>query len=189
MNIPATIIQECIAQDRKAQAWLYKRCYPVLMSICLRYGNDESEAAALLNTAFFKILTKLNTWKEPTPFDAWIRRITINTAIDHYRQHMRKYSHVEYADMQESHHADLAVDYNEADRQFDAEAVLQLVRKLPPVSQQVFNLYAIDGYSHKEIADMLNIAVGTSKWHVSSARKTIQKALLEASTVNEHMSL
>jgi RNA polymerase sigma factor (sigma-70 family) len=188
MNIPPGIIQDCIAQDRKAQAWLYKRCYAVLMSICLRYGNDESEAASLLNAAFLKILTKLKTWKEPVPFEAWIRRITINTAIDHYRKYQRKYAHVEYADMQESRHADLAVDYNAADQQFDAEAVLKLVRDLPPMTQQVFNLYAIDGYTHREIAEMLSMAEGTSKWHLNNARKTIQKALQKANA-NEQVSL
>ncbi|MFK7971648.1 MAG: RNA polymerase sigma factor [Bacteroidia bacterium] len=189
MQIPATIIKDCIAQDRKAQAWLYKRCYPIMMSICLRYGNDSDDAGGLVNASFLKILTKLKTRDTNAPFEAWIRRITINTSIDHYRKHQRKYAHVEYTDMQEGTGKDLAVDYNKADQHFDAEAVLILVQQLPPMTQQVFNLYAIDGYSHKEIADMLEIAVGTSKWHVSSARKTIQLALLQDAVHNETISL
>lgn len=180
MYIDPGIIQGCIKQDRKAQAAFYKACYPTMMSVCKRYAKEESEAALLLNTAFMKVITKLDSRAQNAPLEAWIRRVTINTAIDHFRQHQRRQSHVSYVDMDDHAAGNLAVDFNEADRQFDAEAILVLVRQLPTATQHVFNLFAIDGFSHKEIGEHLGISEGTSKWHVSHARKTIQAALIEA---------
>ncbi|MEO0473398.1 MAG: RNA polymerase sigma factor, partial [Bacteroidota bacterium] len=158
----------------RAQSALYRQCFSILMGVCIRYAQQEEEAHSLLNQGFLKILQKLDTRRENVPFEAWIRRIMINTIIDEYRR-TKKYRETHRGIDQYTHtHLAHAVDWNEADRQFDAEAIENLLQRLPAMTRQVFNLFAIDGYSHKEIAKMLNISDGTSKWHVSTARKQLQ---------------
>jgi len=175
MNIEATLIEACRKQERKAQHELYKRCYSGLMGICLRYEKNREDAEALLNMAFFKILTRMDQYSDAIPFEAWAKRVTINTVIDEFRKKTRdKLDFVESFD----HSMPLdSMDYNEAEQRYDAESLEALIRTLPPVSQKVFNLYIVDGYNHKEIGEMLSISEGTSKWHLSTARKTLQGLL------------
>ncbi|NND32672.1 MAG: sigma-70 family RNA polymerase sigma factor, partial [Saprospiraceae bacterium] len=129
-----------------------------------------------LNTAFMKIINSVNTYRESVPFKAWIRRIMINTAIDYYRKNRKYQEMIKYPDDEYAVET-VSVDFNHADQNFDAEQLLELIRQLPPVTHQVFNLFAIDGYSHKEISKMLKMSEGTSKWHLSSARKKLQVML------------
>lgn len=178
MEVQQTLLKDCTKGDRKAQFQLYKICFPILMGVCLRYRNDESEASALLNEGFLKILNHLDRYPPAIPFVAWIKRIMINTIIDDFRKHRNVKELVEYRDFSSAHSSTQEVDWTEADLQFDAEQLEALIRQLPPVSQKVFNLFAIDGYSHKEIAAMLGISDGTSKWHLAFARKRLQELLI-----------
>jgi RNA polymerase sigma factor (sigma-70 family) len=176
LQIDPTILKGCLRNDRKAQAALYKRCFNLLMGVCVRYVKNDEEARALLNTGFLKILTHLDRYRKEVPFEAWSRRIMINTIIDQYRRDKKHRDHMVYTDFNDREQQESFFDYNQADQQFDVEELMELVRQLPPMTQQVFNLFAIDGFSHQEIGEMLDISVGTSKWHVSSARKSmIQK--------------
>lgn len=175
MNIDQQLIEACKREERKAQFELYKLCYGILMSVCFRYERNKEDAEFLLNKAFLKILKNLDSYVETTPFEAWIRRITINTAIDEYRKNQR--SKIDYVEEPMQVAGLSEMDYNEADKNFDAEELIALVRKLPPASQKVFNLYIIDGYNHKEIAEQLGMSEGTSKWHLSSARKKLQEMM------------
>jgi RNA polymerase sigma-70 factor (ECF subfamily) len=129
----------------------------------------------VLNNVFFKILKNLKNYDPNIPFEAWIRRIAINTQIDEFRKKSR--SQIEYheAPMQLANLT--MMDYNEADKMFDAEELEIMIRTLPPTSQKVFNLYVIDGYNHKEIGEQLNISEGTSKWHLSSARAKLKELM------------
>ncbi len=175
MKVEATLIEACRKQERKAQHELFKRCYSGLMGICLRYEKNREDAEALLNLAFFKILTRMDQYSDAIPFEAWAKRVTINTVIDEFRKKTRdKLDFVESFDY--SMPLD-AMDFNEADQRFDAGELEAMIRTLPPVSQKVFNLYIVDGYNHKEIGEMLSISEGTSKWHLSTARKTLQALL------------
>ena len=175
MIIDPRIIEGCLKQDRKAQEQLYRSCFQVLMGVCCRYYNQKDEAVAAMNLGFLKILNHLNQRKEHVPFEAWIRRIMINTIIDEFRKNKKRRETIDYRDFEDTFDkSEELISYNEADRRFDAEAIEQLIRQLPPVSREVFNLYAIDGYTHREIGEMLNISSGTSKWHVSFARKQIK---------------
>ncbi len=150
------------------------------MGVCVRYHNSEEEAASILNIGFLKILNNLGKYRPEAPFEAWIRRIMINTIIDEFRKNRKVKELIEHTDFKEyDNHTDL-VNYNLADQLFDAEALEDFIKKLPPVSQKVFNLYAIDGYKHKEIAEMLDVSEGTSKWHLSFARKKIQEMMKQA---------
>ncbi|HMQ49146.1 MAG TPA: sigma-70 family RNA polymerase sigma factor [Saprospiraceae bacterium] len=179
LEIQQTLLKDCANGDRKAQFQLYKICFPVLMGVCLRYRSEESEASALLNEGFLKVLNHLDRYPPATPFMAWIKRIMINTIIDDFRKHRKVKELVEYRDFSVGQSQDNEVDWNEADLQFDAEQLEALIRQLPPVSQKVFNLYAIDGYSHKEIGTLLGISDGTSKWHLAFARKRLQELLVQ----------
>jgi len=147
------------------------------MGVSVRYVKQDEEARALVNAGFLKILTKLDTYKPKVPFEAWIRRIMINTVIDQYRREKKYRENIQVEDVQGDLWEKQGFDLNEAAQRFDAEELMELVRQLPAVSQQVFNLFAIDGYSHKEISKMLGISVGTSKWHVSFARKTLTEMI------------
>ena len=175
MIIDPKVIEGCLKQDRKAQEQLYHSCFQLLMGVCSRYYKQKDEAVAAMNMGFLKILNHLNSKKENVPFEAWIRRIMINTVIDEFRKNKRHKETIDYRDFEDTFNdCQELISYNEADRRFDAQAIEQLIRQLPPVSREVFNLYAIDGYTHKEIGEMLNISIGTSKWHVSFARKQIK---------------
>lgn len=160
--------------DRKAQHTLYRACFPVLMAVCMRYRRDEQEAVATLNLGYLKILNNLDKYRPDVPFAAWIRRIMINTAIDEFRHEKKWRETTFYSDSLERERSDEPLDWNEADLRFNAEQLEAMLRRLPPATQQVFNLFALDGYSHQEISEMLGMSEGTSKWHVSAARKQLQ---------------
>lgn len=177
MELDKQIAKACIKNDRKAQFALYKSCYSLLLSVCLRYEKNVEDAEFLLNQGFMKILTKLDTYKYDRPFEAWIRRIMINTIIDHYRKYNKQNSILQFSDITAEGHDARWVEYNAADLDFEAEELLAMVQKLPPESRKVFNLYTMEGYAHKEIAEMLGISDGTSKWHLSFARKKLREMI------------
>jgi len=166
------IIKGCIKGERKAQEQLYKNYYGAIMPICMRYTKNEQDALEVLNNSFLKVFTNIQRY-EPgkASLYTWVRTIAINTCIDFLQAKQRIAIHEELDEAAEPQ-ADA-----EAINKMQAEEVLHLVRQLPPATQAVFNLYIIDGYNHKEIAAMLDISVGTSKWHVSDARKNLQQML------------
>lgn len=182
MNINPQLIKDCKKGDRRAQFQLYKTCFPVLMGVCIRYRKSQNDAAEILNVGFLKVLNKIGTYKTEVPFEAWIRRIMINTLIDDFRKNRKVKELIEHTDFSEEERFHDVIDYDRADKVFDAEHLELLIKQLPPVSQKVFNLYAIDGYIHREIAEMLGISVGTSKWHLSFARSKLQEMMKQ--TIN-----
>lgn len=161
--------------DRKAQYQLYRSCYSMLMGVCMRYCHNEDDAAALMNAGFLKILMGLDKWRRDVPFEAWARRVMINTAIDDYRARERDRAH---ADIQalpdDAHLTEHLTEVNTSEWVFAVEQLEAFIRALAPVTQRVFNLFAIDGYSHDEIGQMMRISTGTSKWHVSDARRRLR---------------
>ena len=167
------LIDRCKTEDRRAQLELYKLCYSPLMGICFRYTRNREDAESYLNQAFFKILTNLDKYQESVSFMAWIKRITINSIIDDFRKN-KKYIEKENQVEEFADYMTQRVDYNQADRELDAEELRLMIVSLPPVTQKVFNLYVIDGYKHEEIGQLLGISEGPSKWHLSNARKTLR---------------
>ena len=143
----------------------------------MRYKKDESESAAVVNTAFLKILKNLDKYNSKVPFQAWIKRIMINTVIDEFRKNRKVRELIEHTNFEDYYNHDDLVTMNVADLNFDAEELGNMIKRLPPVSQKVFNLFAIDGYSHKEIGIMMDISDGTSKWHLSFARKKLRELI------------
>jgi len=161
--------QGCIQQDRRAQQCLYQRYFGRLLGISMRYTNSREDATDVLNQAFLKIFNSLQQFQETGPFFGWMAKIVFHTAIDHIR-HVQTYRKV----INFSIEADQSVE-NEVTDRLDAEDLYALIQRITPASRTVFSLYVIDGYKHHEIAEMLGISVGTSKWHLSNARMEMKK--------------
>lgn len=175
MNIELDLITACINRERRAEYELYKLTYNYLMSICIRYTNNKEEAEEALNTGFLKILINLSRYKAEIPFKVWLRKVMINTLIDTYRKQKRYKEQIKYVEdyIETSDFSDV----NNALTRMDTEQIYNLIGQLPPMSQKVFNLYAIDGFAHKEIAEMLGMSEGTSKWHLSFSRQQLKEKL------------
>ncbi|HLP93242.1 MAG TPA: RNA polymerase sigma factor [Saprospiraceae bacterium] len=175
MNLDPQLLQAAHKGDRKAQYALYRSCFPVLMSVCMRYKRDQQEAVSAVNNGFLKIIQHLDRYnREEVPFQAWIRRIMINTVIDEFRREKKWRELTVFTDEMERAYPHEPIDWNEAEQRMDVAHLEALLRKLPPITQKVFNLFALDGFSHKEISEMLEMSEGTSKWHVSHARSQLQ---------------
>ncbi|TFF38203.1 RNA polymerase sigma factor [Mucilaginibacter psychrotolerans] len=168
------LIQGCIKQDRKCQKMLYKAFYGFSMGICLRYANDREEAAAVMNQGFMKVFTHLQRFDTSRPFKAWLGRIMMNVSIDYYRANLK----MAYTDDLEK--AEHLTDGELVDSNLNYEDLLRMVQQLPQAYRTVFNLFAIDGYSHEEIGDMLNISPGTSKSNLHKARHKLKVMILKA---------
>ena len=176
------LIAGCIKQDRRSQNELYKRYFPLMSSIALRYTQNESEALQRMNGGFYRVLKNLEKYDNQYALATWIRNISVNHLIDEFRKEKKYIANIHLTDYEG---VNPEVEYNQADLQFDAQELRNMLERLPDVTQRVFNMYALDGFKHREIADYLGISEGTSKWHVSDARKKL-KAMLEAQEkVNE----
>jgi RNA polymerase sigma-70 factor (ECF subfamily) len=167
------VIASCRQNDPKAQRALIQQYYGYVKSICLRYTSGDQDADEILNDSFLKILSNIRLYDVAQPFKSWVRKITVNTAIDHYRKSLRKVDNDSIENLQV-----VEVGYNILD-QISAEEILAMVRKLTPAYRMVFSMYVLDGYSHKEIAGMLGIHEGTSKSNLQDARKKLQLMILK----------
>jgi len=165
------IILDCRNGNRKAQEQLYRQLYGFAMSIAMRYATDEHEAADILGHAFVKMFRSIQSYDATKGnFHGWLKKIVINESLDHIKQRSR-FTSLELDTVEEPFINSNIIETT------DAAAILQLVRQLPRATHAVFVLYAIDGYTHKEIAAQLNISEGTSKWHLSEARKILQQKI------------
>ena len=173
MKISKELIDKVIGGDRKSQLELYRQCFNILMSSAYRYHNNEDDAAAAVNGAFLKILTKLDTYNDKAPFKAWIKRIIINQIIDEFRKNKKTNEFIVSArDDYPEETTPAEIDYD-----IEAEYLDEMLNELPKATRIVFNLFAIDGFSHKEIGEQLGIKAETSKWHVKEARKKLKLLL------------
>lgn len=163
------IIKGCRKRRRESQKKLYKMFYAYGMSITLRYADSREQAAEILNDAFMKVFTNVEKYDLDRPFKPWLRRIVVNTAINHYHKNEKQRQQVELElaeqKMRKEQEVLSGVTYDE---------IIEMVQQLSPAYRTVFNLYVIEGFKHKEIADMLGIAVGTSKSNLSKAKKNLQ---------------
>lgn len=172
--VPQELIDRCLREEPKAQYELYRLMYGEMMAICSRYERNREDAAEKMNQGFLKILTNLGRRRPEVPFGPWARRIMINTVIDGYRSERQRRAQ---EDLDTSVDDGLLQVVNDYLRNMEADAFADLLLRVPDMSRRVFNMHVIDGYGHAEIASMLNISEGTSKWHVSHARKVLQQAI------------
>ncbi len=168
------LIGGCIKQDRGSQKMLYKVFYGFSMGICLRYTNNREEAAEVMNQGFYKVFTRIDTYDRARPFKAWLGKIMINVSIDYYRANL-KMAYTEDLDKAEN-----VSDGDLTDQKLNYDDLLKMVQKLPNAYRTVFNLFAIEGYTHDEIGEMLNISSGTSKSNLHKARQKLKLMIFEA---------
>ncbi|MCC8407390.1 RNA polymerase sigma factor [Mucilaginibacter sp. UR6-1] len=168
------LIEGCVKQNRQCQKELYKLYYSYAMAICLRYANDRDEAAGIMNQGFFKVFKYLKNYDENRPFKIWLGKIMTNVAIDHYRAAARM------AVVEELDKAEHVSDVDMADKRLHYNDLLGMIQRLPRAYRLVFNLFAIEGYSHEEIADMLAISTGASKSNLHKARQKLKLMILAA---------
>ncbi|AKQ45512.1 RNA polymerase sigma-70 factor [Rufibacter radiotolerans] len=157
--------------DAKAQRLLYERFAGPMMGVCLRYLKSEMDAEEVLINGFMKVFQHVSRFEQKGSFEGWVRRIMVNEAL----QYLRKKEPLHLAI--EKEHIHLASEDASADSEMTAEEMMALLQELPAGYRAVFNLYAIEGYSHKEIADLLDISEGTSKSQLSKARAMLQRML------------
>jgi len=164
-------IQACVARDRWAQRKLYEDYYGPLMGVCLRYANNQDDALDILHDGYIKIFRHIGKYQPGTSLIAWMRRIMVNTAIDYYRKRSRRRTEdIDSAQGIQSYDPDVISKLSTAD-------ILACIQRLSPAYRSVFNLYVIEGYSHKEIADILTITESTSRSNLVKARLKIREML------------
>lgn len=165
------IIKGCLAGNRRDQELLYRRHSSRLYAVCLQYSGNDEEANDILQEGFIKIFENLHNYKFEGSFEGWMRRIIVNTSLERFRNRHNLYR----VDNIETISEPEAEPDNEDYAGLEAFDLLYIIRELPPKYRMVFNLYAIEGYSHKEIGEMLNITEGTSKSNLSRARSILQR--------------
>lgn len=167
------IITGCRNNDRQSQRILYDRFYGYALAVALPYCAREEEAREVVNDAFLKVFTGIGHYDETFPFTTWLRTIVVRTAINHYRKQLND---IVWSDLTEG--LDVSVEDDFLSKMAAAD-VAALVQKLPPAYRLTMNLFALEGYSHTEIAEMLGISVGSSKSNLAKARIRLKQMMTE----------
>ena len=173
------LVQACIARERWAQQKLYEDYYGKMMGVCLRYANNEDDALDILHEGYIKVFKHIGSYQPGTALSAWIRRIMVNTSIDYYRKVTRRRTE----DIETAY--DLSGNEADAISQCSEKDILNAIKKLTPAYRTVFNLYVIEGFSHKEIAEKLEITESTSRSNLVKARLKLH-AILVGKQITEH---
>ncbi len=171
------LIDGCIQNDRQSQKLLYQKFYGFAMKICLRYTSNQTEASDVLNEGFFKAFTHIEKYDNNWPFKTWLGKIMYNASIDYYRANL-KWRQMDALSKLEHNSEEITVEHK-----LGYDDLLSMIRQLPPVYRMVFNLYAIDGYSHEEIAQIMGIEIGTSRSNLYKARMKLQQMLTRSQSV------
>lgn len=189
MNLPNSselqeVIRQCLSHDRKAQQKLFSTCYSLAMNVSRRYASNLEEAKSLVNEGMLKVFQQLHTYNPEFSFGGWVRRVMVNTAIDHFRKvkaYEQRFQDIDGRELTDAYQTNV-ID------ELSAEELLGLVQQLPPAYRMVFSLYAVEEYTHKEIAEKLGISEGTSKSNYAKARAKLQQALagLSPKNTNQH---
>jgi RNA polymerase sigma factor (sigma-70 family) len=158
-------INDCKKGKAKARKLLYEQYHRLLLGICVRYSRDKSEAEDILLDGFMQIFQKIESYAFEGSFEGWMKRIIVHTAIDHFRKNKKENFHLDIDDFQQT-----ASNTTDVLKKMAADDILKIIQQLPPGYRLTFNLFAIEGYSHKEIAERLNISESTSKSQVRKAR-------------------
>ena len=175
------LIENCKKQNTKAQGELYKLFSSKLFAICLKYSRNRAEAEDNLQDAFLTIFNKIEQYKNRGSFEGYIKRITVNTVLQRYRNEKV------FELINENIIEDARVEIDEEDISIDY--LLQIIQELPDRYRLIFNLYVLDGYSHKDIANMLDINIGTSKSNLARARQILKKTIENYRVVQRSQSL
>jgi RNA polymerase sigma factor (sigma-70 family) len=167
------IIEACVNGDRLAQRNLYDIFSKRMYLVCLRYTKSQQEAEDVLQDSFIKVFKNLKGYRGDSRLDYWIKRIVVNTALNSQRKKLYMYPMVDIDEVKNDY------DHSKILASFEMEELLNMIRELPTGCRTVFNMFAIEGYSHKEIAEMLEVSEGTSKSQFYRARKLLQEKIAE----------
>ncbi len=176
------LIRRCKKKNAKAQKLLYYKYHGSLLGICMRYAKSKAEAEDILQMAMMKIFKNIGSYSGKGSFEGWMKRITVNMAVDNFRKSIKHYYHDSIDDTDEKVlSADLIAD------NLEVKDILKTIQLLPDGYRVVFNLYAMEGYSHKEIAEKLGITESTSKTQLLKARRKLRKLLLSLNRIPEQI--
>lgn len=168
------LIKGSIAGDRRMQEELYRRFAPKMYAVCLRYANNANDAQDLLQEGFIKVYKNLHRFRAEGSFEGWVRRVFVNTSIEHFRKKSAQLSSVSEREENTIEDADITALDSLAEKD-----IINIVQELSPGYRTVFNLYVVEGYSHKEIGEMLGISEGTSKSQLARAKSILQKKITQ----------
>ncbi|MDB5025913.1 MAG: sigma-70 family polymerase sigma factor [Mucilaginibacter sp.] len=169
------LIKRCKAGERKAQELLYKQFASKMLGVCMRYATDRMEAEDMLQNGFIRVFRKMADYRGDGSFEGWVRRIMVHCSIEYYRKHHKILQAVDT----DGEGAEQSVN-PAAIANLDAKDLMMLIQKLSPGYRMVFNLYAIEGYSHKEIGEMMGISEGASKSQLSRARTILKEQIAQS---------
>lgn len=168
------LIKGSIAGDRRMQEELYRRFAPKMYAVCLRYANNTNDAQDLLQEGFIKVYKNLHRFRAEGSFEGWVRRVFVNTSIEHFRKKSAQLSSVSEREENTIEDADITALDSLAEKD-----IINIVQELSPGYRTVFNLYVVEGYSHKEIGELLGISEGTSKSQLARAKSILQKKITQ----------
>jgi len=165
----------CRDGNARAQRKLFKHFYGMAMQICMRYAGSSDEAADMLNEGFLKVFSNLDKYESTGSFEAWLKRVVSNAALDYRRRYVQQVELVELDGLPDMQLADYSV--NDAVANISSQELIGLIQTLPPVTRTVFNMFVFEGFSHREIAEEMGITENTSAWHVNSARSKLKELI------------
>ncbi len=178
MYSEADLIGKCLKNEPKAQAEFYKRFAPKMYGVCIRFAKNKMEADDILQEGFIKVFFNLKSYRGDGALEGWVRRTIVNTAINYYKRNLKYQNDLEIEKADSMHSSD-----NGILDSISANDLINLVQELPVGYRMVFNLNVIEGYTHKEIAKILNISENTSKSQLSRARQSLQAKVNELNRV------
>lgn len=170
MNIEG-FLEGCKVNDRKSQELLYRSFASKMMAVCLRYANSQFEAEEILQAGFIKVFKNISQFAEKGSFEGWVRRIMVNTAIESCKRSITLQNIDDVSEVEFTYSQSFEID------QLEVKDLLKMIQELATGYRLVFNMYAIEGYSHKEIAKKLNISESSSKSQLSRARIRLQEKI------------
>ena len=169
------LVKRCKENDRKSQELLYKQFASKMLGVCLRYANDRMEAEDMLQNGFIRVFQKIADYRGDGSFEGWVRRIMVHSSIEYYRKHHKMLSVADLGGIGKEPSVDAV-----AAARLDAKDLMALIQQLSPGYRMVFNLYAIEGYSHKEIGEIMGISEGASKSQLSRARAILKEQIIQS---------
>ena len=170
------LVKDCLNGSRKAHSRLYRLYKDRMFGVCLRYASCESEANDMLQEGFIRVFQGLHQFRNESPLFYWVKRVVVNAALGYLRRHKTRAEHEEPLD---EHTAEIKMEPMDTE---GMDELLWVIQKLPPELRTVFNLYTIEGYAHKEIAEMIGISEANSKVRLMRARQALQKKLKKRMT-------
>ena len=173
------IIRGCVANDRFFQEILYRKYFAKMMQLCFRYTSDRDKALEIVNNGFLRVFQKIEKYSFKGSFEGWVRKLVFHCISDYFRKESKYAETIIFESYEKADNASIL-------NQMYVEDILRMVRTLPPATRKVFELYAIEGYTHVEIGKELGISSGTSKWHLAEARKKLKIMLKTLQTSNYH---